>query len=62
MNPENAAAQLLYKIVAQHEQIALVSLHAFYNASTSSPSTSSVVSLLCTGLKVPVVIGGLLTQ
>ncbi len=55
---------------AQHEQIALVSLHAFYNRLHFVALNKlgrqvyalPFSGLLCTGLQVPVVIGGLLTQ
>jgi hypothetical protein len=83
MNPQNAAAQLLYKIVggvipppakeqgmlvqAQHEQIALVSLHAFHDRPHSVPLnkfgcqdyTFPPSGLLRASLEVAVVIGGL---
>jgi hypothetical protein len=85
MNPQNAAAQLLYKIVggvipqpakeqgmpvqAQNKQIALVSPYTLHDRLHFVPFnkfgrqgyTFPLSSLLRTGLKVSVVIGGLLT-
>jgi hypothetical protein len=85
MNPQNAAAQVLHKIVggvipqsakeqgmpaqAQHKQIALVPLYTFHDRLHFVPLnkfgrqdyTLPLSGLSCTGQKVSVVIGRLLT-
>ena len=68
MNPQNAAAQLLYKIVggvipqpakepgmlvqAQHEQIALVSLYAFHDRPALRPPQQVRVGFISTSVGI----------